>query len=305
MSPLKIARLGKSPDGSSIVDTASIDTASPASNGSLKATARSYAHQSTSGADAPQKTLDRRADRPPALEDVPVLRVACQNDRQLFFHSDPRGFPADQIRLLRLRLRECRAVAPLQSIAITSPLPEEGKSTVALNLAAALAEDRQQSVLLIDADLHERALSCRMGAQNTPGLSQCLGEDLHPLGALLRIEPLGCYFLPAGSAYPNPTSLMTKHSLTSLVKEVSAICDWIIFDTPPVLLLTDALSLGHHVDGSLLVAKADSTPVKAVEEGVSLIGRTNLVGIVLNGVEDVRHRRYQQSKYYHPSSHSS
>jgi capsular exopolysaccharide synthesis family protein len=173
----------------------------------------------------------------------------------------------------------------IKTILITSALPHDGKSTVTLNLATALAEKGKRNVLLVGADLHRATLSEQLGIPRRPGLAECLEEGLQPLSVIRRVEPLAWYLLPAGSAQTNPTELVQNGTVAETLKDLSRYFDWILIDSPPLTPLADALALNQLTDATLLVARAGRTPVQEVEKAVGLIGRKRLLGIVLNGVE--------------------
>jgi capsular exopolysaccharide synthesis family protein len=178
---------------------------------------------------------------------------------------------------------------------ITSPLPGDGKSTIAMSLATILSEQGQRPVLLIEADLHKPALAKSLGLRPRPGLAECLEDGADPLSQLRRVEPLGWYSLQAGYPRGNPTELMQSDALKTVLEKLSPYFDWILIDTPPVLPVTDALSLSKQVDATLLIARADRTPREAIEQAVTAIGRKHVLGILLNATEGLG-RRYSQ--YY-------
>lgn len=231
----------------------------------------------------------------PELDRVRAVEVEIDPSSRIALHSDPRGRGADRFRFLRMRLRELWQMGRLRSILITSPLPGDGKSTVALNLATALAERAKRTVLLIDADLHQRTIAQSFGLQAGPGLAECLEHDLDPLSVLRRVEPLGWYLMPSGLPDGSPTELLQHESLGRIVHRLSSLFDWVVIDSPPVMTLTDAFLLSRVTDGSILVVRADRTPQQAVEESLSALGQQHILGIVLNGAEGLS-RRY--SKYY-------
>jgi capsular exopolysaccharide synthesis family protein len=233
---------------------------------------------------------------PPELGSIPVEEVQVAPATRLFVHTDPTGLAADRFRLLRMRLSSLRSAGKLKSILITSPLPGDGKSTVALNLATALAEGGNRKVLLIDADLHHASLNQQLGVRTRAGLTECLKDGLNPLAALKRIEPLKWYLLPAGGSTANPTELLQTESVSSIIQKLSPHFDWIIIDSPPVIPLTDAVSLTRHTDATLLVARAGRTPETAIESAISLLGSKHIVGIALNGVDGLD-RAYSKYKY--------
>lgn len=219
------------------------------------------------------------------LLDVPVDEVEVQPDSRIAMYTDPRSPSADRFRFLRMKLREVKDAVQLRSLVITSALPQDGKSTSALNLATSLAEKGKRNVLLIEADLYHPSLAKRLGLQAQRGLAECLEEDLNPLSALRRVEPLGWYLLPAGEAKGNPTELLQTEALGRVMQTLTPMFDWVLIDTPPVAPLTDAVLLARHVDASLLVVRADHTPEAAVQEAINLLGQNHVLGILFNCAE--------------------
>lgn len=218
-------------------------------------------------------------------------------DQRIVFHTNPRSPAADRFRLLRMRLKEHWKAGKLRKLLITGPVAGEGKSTVTLNLAAALSERGKRSVLIIDADLHSRSsLTDNLGLKPWAGLTDCLvDEGKSPLSFIRRIEPFGWYFLPTGEPRKNPTELLQTPAFGHLMQGVSSWFDWIVVDSPPVIPLTDSISIQQCVDATLLVVRAEQTPREMVEQTITLLGQKNILGIVLNGVE-LRNRQHYQ--YY-------
>jgi capsular exopolysaccharide synthesis family protein len=233
---------------------------------------------------------------------IPVEEVDLRPETRVAFHADPGSPGADRFRLLRMRLHHLRKEKNLRSLLVTSPLPEDGKSTIALNLATALAEQGRCKVLLIEGDLHQPCLSSRLGLGYRPGLAECLEGTLSPLSAIRRLEPLGWCLLAAGNPERNPTELLQTDAFSGVMQELSLYFDWILIDSPPVLPLTDALLLKQQADATLLVARAGHTPGNAVEEAMELVGRKHVVSIVLNCAEKLGRLYsdydYRRSAYY-------
>lgn len=229
------------------------------------------------------------------LRDIPIRQVHIQPSMRVALQMDPRGAGADRLRFLRMRLRELKDLAKLRSIVITSPLPEDGKSTTAVNLATTLGEQGKRSVLLIEADLYHPSLAKNLGLESEAGLAECLQDGSEPFANLRRLEPLGWYLLPAGKARRNPTELLQSESLPKLIQSLHPHFDWILIDTPPISPLTDAVVLSRQVDATLLVVRANRTPREAIEGAIELIGRKHILGIIFNGAESLN-RLY--SKYY-------
>ncbi len=150
---------------------------------------------------------------------IPVEEVHIDPASRIVFHTDPSSPAADRFRFLRMRLRELWNTKKLRTLLITSPLPEDGKSTIALNLATAMAEGGKRSVLLIEADLHRSPLTGQLGLKGGPGLGECLESGLNPLSAVRRLEPLGWYLLTAGQAQRNPTDLLQGDALSVVLQK--------------------------------------------------------------------------------------
>jgi capsular exopolysaccharide synthesis family protein len=237
----------------------------------------------------------------PPLEDLVIEEADVCAESRIIYHSDPRNAASNRFRLLRMRLNELSDNGKLKKLLITGPLTHEGKSTVTLNLASALSERGKRRVLVVDADMHHSSLAAKLSLRAWAGLNECLHDSsMPPLSAVRRIEPLGWYFLPAGRARGNPTELLQTSALSVVLQKLTPYFDWILIDSPPVVLLTDALSIQQHVDATIVVVRAGQTPRDAVEKTVTLLGKKNIVSIVLNGVKsrDHSYAQYYSTKYY-------
>ncbi len=231
-------------------------------------------------------------------DDILAEEVSLRPESRIPFHTDPHGCAADRYRLLRMRLRELWIAGKLKTLLITSPLPEDGKSTTAMNVATALAEGGKYSVLLIEADLYHSPLAELLGIRSGPGLAECLEGTATLTSAIRRLQPLGWFVLPAGEAHGNPTELLHTEAFAQVMQKVVPCFDWVLLDSPPVLPLVDALLLKHHANATLLVARAGKTPRDAIEKSLSLLGREHVLGVVLNAVDGLNQLYSKYSKYY-------
>lgn len=234
----------------------------------------------------------------PDLSQIPVETVEIKPEQRLIVRSDPRSPGADRFRYLRMRLRELRGKGPLKSLVITSPTPQDGKSTVALNLATVLAENGRWQVLLVEADLHRPSLAKTLEVPALPGLAECLESGLDPLGAIRKIEPLHLYLLQAGTPQANATELLQTASLPAVLATLTSRFDWVIVDTPPMAPLTDALCLSRLVDAVLLVLRAGKTPQESVHEALELLGPGKVAGLIFNGADDLNKLYEKYAGYY-------
>jgi capsular exopolysaccharide synthesis family protein len=251
----------------------------------------------------PREPLPLRTEAPVRsfdLAQVPVENATISPDSRIVYFSDPDGPGADRFRLLRMRLWPLWESGKLKTLLVTSPQPQDGKSTVVLNLATALAEQGQRKVLVLEGDLSRPTLSKHLGLPNRPGLGECLDDNKDPLPMLRRIEPLGWYLLSAGEMRGNPAELLQSPTLAQIFESVARYFEWIIVDSPPVIPLTDTLSLKHHVDAGLLVVRADQTPRSMVENAVARIGSKHLLGLIFNGSEELGRAYNDYRKHYGP-----
>src|SRR5215472_8637704 len=160
---------------------------------------------------------------PSTLQDIPAEHVVVRATTRIVVQTEPTSPAADRIRYLRMRLREPWEAGKLKTLLITSPLAHDGKSTIALNLATALAEGRKRTVVLVEADLHHSPLLGELGLPaRSEGLAKCLENASNPLSATIRLEPLGWYLLPAGKSSGHPTELLQTKTLPSIMQQLSA-----------------------------------------------------------------------------------
>ncbi len=232
------------------------------------------------------------------LGEILSVDVSLRPESRIPFHTDPHGCAADRYRLLRMRLREFWLAGKLKTLLVTSPLPEDGKSTTAMNLATALAEGGKYTVLLIEADLYHSPLAELLGIQRGPGLAECLEGTATLASAIRRLQPLGWFVLTAGEPHENPTELLHTDAFAQTMQKIVPCFDWVLIDSPPVVPLVDALLLKHHANATLLVARAGKTPRDAIEKSLALIGREHVLGVVLNAVDGLNQIYSKYSKYY-------
>jgi succinoglycan biosynthesis transport protein ExoP len=252
-------------------------------------------------ASSPQATADTNPGILDAagLSQIETVQAVIPPGSRLVYHTDPHSPAADRYRTLRIRLQPLWISGKLKKVLITSPLPGDGKSTVAINLATALAERGRRSVLLVEADLHHSPIAKNLGLPLQPGLAECLQDGRNPLGLVRHLDPLDWYLLPAGEPCSNATELLQGQMLTTIIDELAKHFDWILVDSPPVIPLSDVLSLKNHTDGSLMVVKAGRTSQDALEEAIAVLGNQHVLGIILNGVEqaDLTYHKYGYDNY--------
>lgn len=226
-----------------------------------------------------------------SVSPVPQGRLVCLTD------SD--GPAAEAFRLLGVRLRHLRRDKPLKSVLITSSIPQEGKSMIAVNLACTLALKAEQKVLLVEGDLRRPALSKTFGMGDNPGLSECLEDDRALAASLYYLEGPNLWMLPAGRASSNALDLLQSGRLPALMAQLNAWFDWIIIDAPPVLPLADTSVWTRMAEGVLLVTRQGVTKKRQLMRCIEAIERKKLIGALLNCS---RHADHDDYDYYYRSS---
>jgi capsular exopolysaccharide synthesis family protein len=213
----------------------------------------------------------------------------------------PRSPVSEAFRTLRTNLSYTSPDQPLRSLLFTSAGPEEGKSTVAANLAVVLAQAGSR-VLVVDADLRKPVMHKAFKLENRRGLTNALVEDLD-FAELVRSTDLpGLFVLTSGPIPPNPAELLGSARMQRLLPALAAAYDLVLVDTPPVLAVTDAAVLAPLVDGAILVARAGVTRTDLLKEAKEALERTGvrLLGAVLNGLRpDTEGYYYYHYRYYY------
>lgn len=181
------------------------------------------------------------------------------------------------IQFLLTRKEGCKVVA------VTSSVASEGKTTNSVNLAISFSQ-LGKKVLLIDADLRRPSIYKKLKIENTDGLSGILAGFSSIDKAITSINP-SFSVLPSGTTPPNPSELLASKDFENLLSKLKDSYDYIIIDTPPVGIVSDALTIGRNCDGILLVVKEKSTTYKDFERVVDglKLAEITLLGVVLNG----------------------
>ncbi len=203
--------------------------------------------------------------------------------------TDPRAPASEAYRTLRTNLIFSSLDDPLRTLVVTSPASEEGKSTALANLAVTMAQSGKRTII-VDCDLRRPSQHTIWGAAQEPGLTTMVLENLDaPPLADVGVENL--QLLPSGPLPPNPADLLGSTRMDAIVDRLAGEADLVLFDTPPVLAVTDAALLSAKLDGVLMVIRAGSTRREDAERAKELLERLNvrIVGAVLtNATVDSR-----------------
>jgi len=207
----------------------------------------------------------------------------------------------EQYRRLAAVLHHAQEANGLKVVMIASAAAGEGKSLTAANLALTLSESYRRTVLLIDGDLRRPALHTFFGLESGPGLSEALDSPDESSLTLYDLSPR-LTLMPAGRPTSDPMAGLTSVRMRALIAEARERFGWVIIDTPPVGVLSDANLLSAMVDGVLLIIKADSTPYQLVQRAVETLGAERVLGTVLNRVSEASlHSTYGYYYSYYAS----
>lgn len=218
----------------------------------------------------------------------------------LITYYEPKSIIAEQYRTLRTNLEFAQVGRGVRSIALTSSMPMEGKSTTSANLAYTLGQTGR-NVLIVDADLRKPTLHRTFKLNNEQGLTTLLANpDLKFNQVVQKSNELGLYFLPSGPIPPNPAELIGSPQMSALMSELRDNFDMVIYDTPPVLSVTDAQILATRVDGVIMVARqnfARKDNVREAKESLENV-KANILGFVVNNVPFEEGKGYGYYAYY-------
>ncbi|WP_430790409.1 CpsD/CapB family tyrosine-protein kinase [Virgibacillus flavescens] len=214
--------------------------------------------------------------------------------RHLIADLNPRSPISEQYRTIRTNLQFSSVDSDLKTILVTSSGPSEGKSMTTANLAVVYAQTGKK-VLLIDTDLRKPTIHYTFRMDNLKGLSNILVgdqalEDVITASDIDNLDLISCGPIP-----PNPSELLASRKMEKMIEQASKLYDIILFDTPPVLAVTDAQIMANVCDGSLLVVRSKKTEVEAAKKAVEILkpSKAKLLGTILND------REKKASGYYY------
>ncbi|MGO1433768.1 MAG: CpsD/CapB family tyrosine-protein kinase [Ruoffia tabacinasalis] len=204
----------------------------------------------------------------------------------LITYYEPKSMISEQYRTLRTNLEFAQVGNQVKSIAITSSMPMEGKSTTSANLAYTMAQTGR-NVLIVDSDLRKPTVHRTFKLNNELGLTTLLANpELKFNQVVQKSKELGLYFLPSGPMPPNPAELIGSPQMARLMQELSDNFDMVIYDTPPVNSVTDAQIIASRVDGVILVVRQNLARKELVREAKQALEnvKANILGFVINNV---------------------
>jgi capsular exopolysaccharide synthesis family protein len=244
-----------------------------------------------------------------ALTDTPILGLVAYDSgvpqHPVILRDEPLASPSEAVRRLRTNLQFIDVANRPKSIVISSSIPGEGKSTIAINLAVSLS-DTGARVILIDADLRRPSMAEYVGIEGGVGLTTVLIgraeiEDV--------IQPLGTStldLLPAGQIPPNPSELLGSPGMSALLQRLEASYDMVLLDSAPLLPVTDAAVLSKMAGGALVIVGADRIHRPQLQEALTSLrtAGAHVLGIVMNKIDRLEVGTYSYENTYTPLKNS-
>lgn len=222
--------------------------------------------------------------------------------RSLYVRNHPKSPVAEAVRTLRTNLQYMSFDKPLRSIIVTSALPAEGKTTVAGNLALALA-DAGNRTIIVGVDLRKPSVHQLFNCDNSVGVTSVLTGHATLEQALQKTDHPNLELLASGPLPPNPAEMLGSRAMRSLIDELTHAADKVIFDAPPLIAVTDAALLAPALDGALLVVRVGYTPREIARQAKEQLEKVNapLLGVVANRIHVGRESAY----YYYYGTEAS
>ncbi len=211
------------------------------------------------------------------------------------------GFFQEMVRTMRSRVMRAADKAGKKILLVSSSVSEEGKSTVAINLALSLAE-KNKKVILVDLDLRNPSVYKHLGLRfkKAFGMNIVLSEkrDWHSL--VFHHKTWNMDILGGTSPCSNPIELLNTQSFSAMMAQLREEYDYVILDTPPAAMLSDAVNVAQHADAAIYVVKQDYARIERIAEGMDAfsVSRLPILGVIMNGMESVGRRYGGYHSYY-------
>jgi len=197
-------------------------------------------------------------------------------DGRVVAYTDKSSYIAEQYKVLRTNLYSLSPDKPIRTLVITSSQAQEGKTITSCNLAITLSLDKEKKVILLDCDLRRPAVHSMFGISRKPGLSDILNNEIDIKNFTEKPAIGDLYLVPSGTMKSSPSEVLSSTKIKILIDKLKQKFDYIIFDTPPVLNVTDASILGSLCDAVIFIVKAGTTQKNMIEEAFHMLGEAQI-----------------------------
>jgi protein-tyrosine kinase len=239
--------------------------------------------------------------KPTGLRSCSTLVPNLTPESRVVAITDPSSVAAEKFRVLAVRLRNLRQRRELKRVLITSAVPDEGKSVVAVNLASTLARYKQLRILLVEGDIRRPRIRTSLGLPAMRGLSEWLRSDMPASEVIYEVNPPGLKFwlLPAGEPLAEPLEHMQSGRLAALMDNLGESFDWVVIDSTPILPVADTSFWARLSHGILMVVREGKTEKRQLKKALEAMEGSPLLGVVLNSCTNTEHKSYYT--YYNGS----
>jgi capsular exopolysaccharide synthesis family protein len=229
-----------------------------------------------------------------ALNKKKLVKQMANTKRKLITKTDPKSPISEQYKTIRTNINFSSVDHEMRSVMVTSAGPGEGKSTTSANMAIVFAQEGKR-VLLVDADMRKPTAHYTFNLNNTFGFTSVLTRQKELKEAVNKLDVENLDLLTCGPIPPNPAELLSSRAMSWFLTRVYEEYDMVIFDTPPVLAVTDAQVLANQCDGTILVVSSGTTEVDKATKAKEMLdsAKAKLLGVVLNN------REMKDTNYYY------
>jgi len=233
-------------------------------------------------------TKTRRADQPPQKHIIELITT-----------REPHSIQAESYRSIRTTLLVSSPPGKIRAILITSPLAREGKTATVSNLGITLAQANKR-VAIVDADLRKPKQSRIFGLNSGWGLTHFVSSFVDEADLVKPTQIPNLFLVGSGPIPANPIELLTSEKMDILVAFLKKSFDYVLFDAPPLLAVSDALAMGPVIDGVILVIRGGLTPIPALKQAKLKLEahKIKCLGVILNGIDLAEQDGYYAKQYY-------
>lgn len=223
---------------------------------------------------------------------------------ELIASREPQSIQAESYRSIRTSLMVSAPPGKIKTMLFTSPLAKEGKSSTISNMGISLAEAHKK-VVIVDSDLRKPKQASIFGSRECDGtgLSTYLSTDIKPEEIIRPTHVPSLHLITSGPLPPNPIELLTSERMDAFVAYLKKNFDFVLFDTPPILAVSDALAMGPMADTIILIVRGGQTPIQALKQAKQKLDahRLKCLGFIINDIDLLGQDGYYARQYYHYS----
>lgn len=218
-----------------------------------------------------------------------------KDEIKLITYYQPQSYITEQYRLLKNNIQFSSVDKEIKTIVVTSPEPADGKTTTSANLSIVLAQQGKR-VILVDSDLRKPSVHYSFNISNLHGLTNVLTREISLENAILKTHIHNLEVLTSGPIPPNPSELLESKAMELLIYQLHSGFDYVVFDTPPILAVSDSQILANKCEGVIMVVSSGKTRKDAALKSKNILLQANarLIGVVMNGIEQKRREDYYQ-----------